>query len=51
MAKEYELWVYVSEYDSKEQECEDIGDPSKIGTFDTLEEAEAYLSHLQENQP
>ncbi|HUW67839.1 MAG TPA: hypothetical protein VMW20_07295 [Candidatus Nanoarchaeia archaeon] len=48
--KEYKLWVYVEEYDPDETECEDIGDPSCIGIFETLEEAEQYVSHLQEIQ-
>ena len=49
--KEYKLWVYVEEYDPDEIECQDIGDPTPIGTFETLEDAENYLSHLQEIQP
>ncbi len=44
--KEYKVWAYVEQLDTATEEYTDLGEPTPIGEFDTVEEADAFVNHM-----
>jgi len=44
--KEYKVWISIEEIDEENDSWENIGEPDSLGTFDTLEQAQEYLSDV-----
>lgn len=44
--KEFKVWISIEEIDEEHDVWENIGEPESLATFDTLEEAEAFLNDV-----
>lgn len=46
MPTKYKVWIEIEQIDEDEDIYENIGEPQDIATFDSFEEAEAYVSEV-----